>query len=142
MPDFDAVIVGASLAGSATAVHLGRAGRRVALVERRPDPDAFKRVCGHFIQSSAVPCLERLGVLGALEDAPRGHARVWTRYGWFEGRTPGAGSISVRREVLDPLLRRTAAETPGVELLLGNTVDGVEPGRVTHRLQDADRRTS
>ncbi len=59
MTDFDAVIAGASLAGCATAIHLGRAGHRVALVEKRPDPAAFKRVCGHFIQSSAVPALER-----------------------------------------------------------------------------------
>src|SRR5919197_1732038 len=67
MPDFDAVVVGASLAGSATAIHLGRAGARVALVEQRPDPAAFKRVCGHFIQASGVPELERLGVLEELE---------------------------------------------------------------------------
>ena len=44
MPDFDAVIAGASLAGCATAIHLGRAGHRVALVDKRPDPAAYKRV--------------------------------------------------------------------------------------------------
>ena len=76
MTDFDAVVVGASLAGCATAIHLGRAGHRVALVDKRPDPAAYKRVCGHFIQSSAVPALERLGVLDELEaaGAVRGHA--------------------------------------------------------------------
>ena len=87
MPDFDAVVVGASLAGCATAIHLGRAGHRVALVDKRPDPAAYKRVCGHFVQSSAVPALERLGVLEELEaaGAVRGHARVWSPYGWFGG---------------------------------------------------------
>src|SRR5919112_6402313 len=79
MTDFDAVIVGASLAGCATAIHLGRAGANVALVERRPDPDAFKRVCGHFIQASGVPALRRLGAIEALEaaGAVRGRPRVW-----------------------------------------------------------------
>ena len=72
MTDFDAVVVGASLAGCATAIHLGRAGHRVALVDKRPDPAAYKRVCGHFIQSSAVPAIERLGVLDDLEAAGSG----------------------------------------------------------------------
>jgi 2-polyprenyl-6-methoxyphenol hydroxylase-like FAD-dependent oxidoreductase len=136
MADYDAVIVGASLAGCATAIHLGRGGARVALVEKRPDPAAFKRVCGHFIQASAVPALDRLGVLGELEaaGAVRGRPRVWTRYGWFGGdHGPGGGgrdmrSLNVRREHLDPLVRRVAAETPGVELLLGHTLDAVGPG--------------
>jgi thioredoxin reductase len=46
--DFDAAIVGASLAGCTAAILLGRAGLRVALVERRPEPAAFKRAveCG------------------------------------------------------------------------------------------------
>jgi 2-polyprenyl-6-methoxyphenol hydroxylase-like FAD-dependent oxidoreductase len=133
--DYDAVIVGASLAGCATAIHLGRAGAQVALVEKRPDPAAFKRVCGHFIQASAVPALERLGVMEELEaaGAVRGRPRVWTRYGWFgggdgAGTGPDMRSLSIRREILDPLLRRRAAETPGVDLLLGHTLDAVEPG--------------
>jgi 2-polyprenyl-6-methoxyphenol hydroxylase-like FAD-dependent oxidoreductase len=136
MTDYDAVIVGASLAGCATAIHLGRSGARVALVEKRPDPDAFKRVCGHYIQASAVPALHRLGVLGDLEQAGavRGRPRVWTPYGWFGGDNHAREtrrdfrSLSVRREVLDPLLRRRAAETPGVELMLGRTLDAIEPG--------------
>jgi 2-polyprenyl-6-methoxyphenol hydroxylase-like FAD-dependent oxidoreductase len=136
--DFDAVIVGASLAGCATAIHLGRAGARVALVERKPDPAAFKRVCGHFIQASGVPALERLGVLGELEaaGAVRGRPRVWCPYGWIEphGDRDDMRSLSIRREVLDPLLRDRAAETPGVELMLGRTLEGLEPRRV--RLRD------
>ena len=128
MPDFDVVVVGASLAGCATGDPPGRAGHRVALVEKRPDPAAYKRVCGHFVQSSAVPALARLDVLEELEaaGAARGHARVWSPYGWF-GEPDGAGpraSLSVRREKLDPLLRRRAAETPGVELMLGHALTG------------------
>ena len=50
--DYDAVIVGGSLAGSTTAILLGREGLRVAVVEKQPDPNAFKRICSHFIQAS------------------------------------------------------------------------------------------
>src|SRR3954470_4017284 len=83
---YDAVIVGASLAGCSAAILLARQGARVALVERRPDPNAFKRVCGHFIQSSAVPTLERLGLLGPMEEAgaARSRLRLWTRWGVME----------------------------------------------------------
>src|SRR4051812_49565590 len=120
--DHDAVIVGASLAGCTTAIFLAREGARVALVERRPDPDAFKRVCGHFIQSSAVPTLERLGLLEDLEraGAARSRLRIWTRWGIVDTRDSTLpAAVNIRRETLDPMLRRIAGETPGVELMLG-----------------------
>ncbi len=120
--DYDAVIVGASLAGCATAILLGRAGARVALVEKRPDPAAFKRICSHLIQSSAVPTLERLDLLEPILAAGgvRSRNRAWTKWGWIdppsERTVPG---VSLRRELLDPLIREAAGATPGVELMLG-----------------------
>ena len=48
----DVVVVGASIAGSATATLFARAGARVALVERNPDPDAYKVACTHFLLAS------------------------------------------------------------------------------------------
>jgi 2-polyprenyl-6-methoxyphenol hydroxylase-like FAD-dependent oxidoreductase len=122
--DYDAVIVGASLAGCSTAILLGRAGRRVALVEKHADAQAFKRVCSHFIQASAVPALERLELLEPIAAAGgvRSHLRMWTRWGWIVApRDPLNAGVNLRREKLDPLLRDTAAATPGVELLLGRT---------------------
>jgi len=129
--DYDAVIVGASIAGATAAALLGRQGARVALVERRSDPNAFKRVCGHYIQPSALPTLERLGLLGELEraGAVRGRPHVWTRFGWNDPTVAEPGpereSLNLRREVLDPIVRRLAAQTPGVELLPGHTLEDV-----------------
>jgi 2-polyprenyl-6-methoxyphenol hydroxylase-like FAD-dependent oxidoreductase len=124
--DYDVAIVGASLAGATTAIMLGRAGARVALIEQRPDANAFKRVCSHYIQASAVPALQRAGLLEPMEraGARRSRGRLWTRWGWV---TPADGSrvpagVNLRRERLDPLVRGIAAETPGVELMLGHTV--------------------
>ncbi|MBS1869496.1 MAG: FAD-dependent monooxygenase [Actinobacteria bacterium] len=122
--DYDAVIVGASLAGCTAALMLGRAGARVALVDKRASADAFKRVCSHFIQASAVPTLERTGLLDPILAAGglRSHLRIWTRWGWIVApRDPRNASVNLRREQLDPLVRALAAETPGVELLLGRT---------------------
>ena len=119
---YDAVIVGGSLAGCATAIQLGRAGLRVAVVEKQPDPQAFKRICSHFIQASGVPAIERLGLLEPMEAAgalrPRVH--MWTRWGWIEAPPERAArGLNLRRQVLDPMVRGMAAETPGVEMLLG-----------------------
>ena len=110
------MVVGASLAGCATAILLGRAGARVALVEKQPDPAAFKRMCSHFIQASAVPILERLGLLDPIVAAgglrPRVHA--WTQWGWIEPPPERAArGVNLRREKLDPLIREAAATTPG-----------------------------
>ncbi len=120
---YDAVIVGASLAGCTAATLLGRAGLRVALIEKSPDPAAFKRICTHFIQSSAVSTLERLGVLEELEEmgARRSRIRLWSRWGWImpPERPELPASVNIRRERLDPFLRRLAGGTPGVELMLG-----------------------
>lgn len=123
---YDAAIVGASLAGCTTAILLARAGARVALIEQRPDPNAFKRICSHFIQPSAVATLERLGLLEPIVAAGglRSHGRIWTRWGWVEepDREAAVAGVNLRRERLDPLIRAAAADTPGVELMLGQTV--------------------
>src|SRR5436305_197816 len=136
--DYDAVIVGASLAGCATAIALGRGGARVALIEKRPDPAAFKRICSHFIQASAVPALDRLGLLEPIVEAGgvRTTMRAWTPWGWIEPPAADAREgVNLRRELLDPMVREVAVATSGVELILGrgaerlvregNTVSGV-----------------
>lgn len=131
---YDAVVVGGSLAGCTAAILLAREGARVALVEKQPDPAAFKRMCSHFIQASAVPTVERLGLLDPFLAAGgvRPRARAWTRWGIIEAPPERASlGINLRREVLDPILRQTAIETPGVEAKLGWTA--------TRLLQDGER---
>src|SRR6202030_3149972 len=121
----DAVVVGASLAGCAAAIALAREGARVTLVDQRLEPSAFKRVCSHYIQASAVPTLERLGLLEPMLDAGavRSRGRIWTLGAWIEPpeRRRVPAGVTRRRELLDPLIRATAAQTPGVELMLGQT---------------------
>ncbi|HET8955593.1 MAG TPA: NAD(P)/FAD-dependent oxidoreductase [Solirubrobacterales bacterium] len=122
--NFDVAIVGASLSGCTAAILLSRAGARVALIEKNPDPAAYKRLCSHFIQAPAVPTLERLGLMEPILVAggQRARGRVWTRWGWIEPtERPTAYGVNLRREVLDPLVRAAAAATPGVEFLPGWT---------------------
>jgi flavin-dependent dehydrogenase len=146
---YDAVVVGGSLAGSTTAILLGRQGLSVALVEKQPDPAAFKRICSHFIQAGGVPTIERLGLLGEIEEAGgvRSRIRAWTPQGWVVAPPEKAGlCLNLRREKLDPMVRRAAAETAGVELHLGRAAvaleqsDGVFTG-VTVRDPDGSEET-
>ena len=127
----DVAIVGASIAGCAAARFLAQRGARVTLIEKRPDPEAYKVVCTHYIQPSAMSAIRRLGLDGPLEEAGAAPAKidVWTRYGWACWQDDAYHGYNVRRSVLDPLLRRLTIETPGVTYLGGRTAVGlVEDG--------------
>jgi 2-polyprenyl-6-methoxyphenol hydroxylase-like FAD-dependent oxidoreductase len=122
--DYDVAIVGGSVAGSSAAIHYGRAGLRVALIERSRSMEAYKALCGHYILGGTRPALERLGLWdrmiadGAATLAPA----IWTGAGWVAPPPDVPEAISLRRSRLDPLLRELAAKTPGVDLLMGHTV--------------------
>jgi len=144
MTDFDAVVVGASTAGCTAARLYAQRGARVALVEKRPDIDAYKTVCTHYIQASATPAIEKVGLAPLIEErgAVRNSIDLWTPYGgWIHHRGDTPYGYNVTREVLDPLLRRMTAETPGVELLSGHTATELlangQPGVVVEDRQRA-----
>jgi flavin-dependent dehydrogenase len=125
---YDVVIAGAGIAGCTAATLYGRQGLRVALVEAHQDAAAFKRLCTHYIQASATPVLQRLGIDEAIEAAGGvpNSLDMWSPFGWItaernSART-GTHGYNIRRSVLDPMLRRMAAETPGVDLLLGQKI--------------------
>jgi flavin-dependent dehydrogenase len=55
----DVLIVGGSLAGAATAIHLARAGRSVLLLER--SQGYRRKACGEGLSPRGVAELDRLG---------------------------------------------------------------------------------
>jgi menaquinone-9 beta-reductase len=123
--DYDVAVVGASLAGCSAAIMLARAGARVALVEKSPNALAFKRVCSHYIQASAIPTFERLGLLEPVVAAGglRSRGRIWAPWGWIEpaAKSKIPAGVNMRRERLDPMIRQLAGDTHGVDLILGHT---------------------
>ncbi|WP_371644494.1 NAD(P)/FAD-dependent oxidoreductase [Streptomyces mirabilis] len=138
-PAYDVAVVGGSIAGSTAAILYARAGARVALIERHKSPEAYKVLCNHYIQPSAVPIMRELGIPPLIEQA--GAPRTlpvawWTRWGWIEPEPASGGEplpygYNVRRETIDPVVRRIAMETGGVDTHLGTKVTGLvrEGGR-------------
>ena len=122
---YDAIIVGAGIAGCTAAVILGRAGLRVALVEKHRRAETYKALCGHFILGGAEQTLQRTGFWDQMADrgAPILRTSAWSESGWTIAPDDSAPScISLPRRDLDPMLRDIAASTPGVDLLLGHAV--------------------
>jgi flavin-dependent dehydrogenase len=62
---FDAIIVGARVAGSAAAIFLARDGRRVLLVDKDSFPS--DRLSTHIVLGGGAKVLQRLGTLDLLE---------------------------------------------------------------------------
>lgn len=137
--DYDVAVVGASIAGCTAAIFFARNGLRVALIERNSKVDSYKRLCTHFILSSAVPTIEQLGLAEVIERAGaiRNGAEFWTRWGWIRVadaiEAPRPYGYNVRREKLDPLLRSMAINTQGVDYVAGTHVESLreEGGRVS-----------
>ena len=80
----DVAVVGASIAGCTAAILFARRGLSVALLERETDPAAYKKICTHYIQPSAAPTLDRLGLIAPIESAggvPNQLTDLWTRWG-------------------------------------------------------------
>jgi flavin-dependent dehydrogenase len=133
----DVVVVGARVAGSATAMLLARLGHEVVVVDRATFPS--DAISTHSIARSGVVQLRRWGLLDAVLDSGAPAIRQVTFHAGGESitRTIKAKSgvdlvVAPRRYVLDAILARRA-ELAGADLRTGFTVTGVrrdECGRV------------
>jgi flavin-dependent dehydrogenase len=133
-PEYDAVIVGARVAGATVAARLAEQGRKVLLVDRDEFPS--DTISTHGLGFNAVDSLRRLGVLDRIEAA--GFRRIYRHRTWVEdicieapAGPPGAFSIAPRRIVLDQILLDRAVEC-GADLRQRARVDGliIESGTV------------
>lgn len=137
---YDAAVVGAGPAGSATAIHLARQGRRVALF----DKDAFPRdkLCGEFLSPESQRLLDDLGCLAALEAhaPPAIHGARFTGPSGYEltMRLPGTAMGITRRRLDLTLFEQARAE--GVDAFDRARVVGLwpheRPARLAIRLAD------
>jgi len=127
--EYDVVVVGARVAGAATALDLAQAGHRVLLVDRVEFPS--DTLSTHAIARTGVVLLDRLGVLDAVVDSGAPpirevafhHAGDTTRR-TIKDRHGVDFVVAPRRYVLDTLLL-DAARAAGAHVLTGATVTDV-----------------
>jgi len=148
----EVVIVGAGPAGSATAIHLARAGQRVTLVDRAHFPR--DKPCSEYLSPETVRHLAQLGVLDALESSHGGtrlegscvraaHGASLTGRFADAGGTPYRSTgLAMSRRMLDATLLQ-AARDAGVTVHEGTAVRHVGEMTATGRavtLRDAEDR--
>jgi flavin-dependent dehydrogenase len=148
-PPWDAVVVGARVAGSATAMLLARAGLRVLVLDRmRPGADTLST---HALMRAGTLQLKRWGLLDRVVTSGTPAVRR-TVFHYGDGETvpvsikPAAGVDALfapRRTLLDPLLV-DEAERCGAVVEFGVTVTRMlrgDDGRVVGvRVRDASGR--
>ena len=138
MTDFDAIIVGASVAGASTAAWLGKSGYHVLLLEKAIFPRV--KVCGEGLMPAGVRILDRLGVLPQLQQqgtqlfsgiqfySTEGQA-LELDFNQVSATTRG---VIIPRVKLDSLLAKHAGKLSGVVLREAFRVSSAKigPGRV------------
>lgn len=145
---YDVIVVGARVAGAATAMLLARSGLRTLVVDR--SASGQDTLSTHALMRAGVLQLSRWGLLDEVVAAgtPAVHSTTFV-YGADRVRipikpTPGVDALyAPRRTVLDPIIVR-AAIAAGADVRHGTTVTSVlrRGGRVTGiRAVTADSRT-
>ncbi len=114
--NYDVIIAGGGPAGASAAIHLGRGGVRVLLIEQKKFPRA--KLCGEFISPECQAHFEKLGVVAAMISSgpalldetvfysSKGH-HVAIPSKWFSG---GRSALGLSRAVMDEVLLRCAQD--------------------------------
>lgn len=124
MTRWDAIVIGGGLAGSAAAIQLARAGRKVILMEK--EMHAHHKVCGEFLSYEAQHYLDVLGIdYAALGAVPINEFQLIYASDSVTTALPFQG-ISLSRLVLDEALLQKAADS-GVTVMRGVTVSEATP---------------
>jgi flavin-dependent dehydrogenase len=134
--DYDLIIIGAGVAGSASAIRLGQEGYRILLLDRAVFPR--HKTCGEGIMPEGVRILDSLGVLPAILDQGgtrarglrfRSQAGIWAQADFPPVDGEPAYSVVIRRYELDHLLLQRAASLPNVTVREGfGVVEAVYEG--------------
>lgn len=139
---FDAIVVGARIAGSALSYQLAKRGWRVALVERSTRP-LGATLSVPISQPRALARFRDLGLFPAIEQAASRLTQIRTMHMQIapdliiKGPLPDYAGFDygyiLRRELFDDMLLGFVLSEPGITFFEGCTVVGVqqEQGQVT-----------
>lgn len=132
--NYDAIIVGGGLAGSALALELAKNDHRVLVLER--ETEFRDRVRGEQMHPWGVSAARELGIYDPLAESCGNQTRYWTT--WLGGQpafvrdleqtTPhGCGSFNLPHPAMQETIAGLAANA-GAEVRRGARVDEVIPG--------------
>jgi len=130
---FDAVVAGGGVAGSAATAALSQLGYRVALVE--PGMDASRRLAGELVHDTGAAALAELGLLASACDGCQTRVAGFSiRFGGaaesqvvrLDYRLGGAAAFAVEHGLLRQRLLDAVCRLPGVSLLSGARLTGVD----------------
>lgn len=125
---FDALIVGASVAGCVAALHLANKHWRVGVLEQRSQSGHFKALCTHIIHPSGVRELKALGLWPQLEAASANPTYMQLNYqeqALYYPFGAKAEAANIERQDLDPLLRQALIKHPSITLIEGYELTGL-----------------
>lgn len=120
---YDVIIIGGGLAGLTAAIELGRAGRKVLLLEKKSYP--YHKVCGEYISNEVLPYLRSLGFdpmahgaadIKRLRLSTPGGKNIYTRL--------DMGGFGISRYKMDHELYQLALKN-GAEVKLNTKVSNV-----------------
>lgn len=113
--EWDAIVIGAGVAGTTCALRMANMGYRVLLIESKRFPR--EKVCGGCLNGRAVGMLQELDVYNALIQAGAIQLTEFhVQHGGLGCWWPIPGLLSVRRSTLDTLLVKRAIDA-GVSFL-------------------------
>jgi len=136
--DYDVIVVGARVAGSALAALLGQYGYRVLLLEKAHFPS--DTLSTHFFRDPALRVFGRFGVLDEVKSTAPPLTTVWNYIDGHVVSEPVNTTdehlryfLCVRRITLDWILTQRVSREPGVEFRQGAHVRELiwQDGRVT-----------
>ncbi|WP_239619220.1 NAD(P)/FAD-dependent oxidoreductase [Cohnella mopanensis] len=133
--EFDAIVIGAGIAGSSMAYSLAKQGWQVALI----DKDTFPRhkACGEFLSPESLGTLKALnldGVVASLEPSPITRVRLHTDRGVSLEIPLFAPAMGLSRQALDASIQLSAQQR-GVSVYTGTTVTEVTKSWTGHHVE-------
>lgn len=110
---YDVLIIGGGLAGLTCALHLGKAGVSVLLVEKYKYP--HHKVCGEYVSNEVVPYLEKLGIDPFAEGATAiSKFQISDQKGRVIDTDLPLGGFGISRYTFDKLLYDKAKEDAAI----------------------------
>ncbi|ASA21685.1 NAD(P)/FAD-dependent oxidoreductase [Paenibacillus donghaensis] len=134
----DAVVIGAGIAGSSSALQLARLGHRTILLDRQDFPR--HKTCGEFMSPETKEMLEVLGVnllSQKVSPSTMDKARIIMPHGGeIEAPLPGQ-AFGISRYELDRILHEKASAA-GAEIVTKTTVTGIR--KLDNHIYEVDTR--